>query len=101
MQKVTRCDVEAIAQLLTGQHALIRVMSVLIAFLFWFSAAMGIFVLYYMRILPAQRLLSLGQMYTVIGVSPFALAAASWKILEKLLHAYIRRYVEKYCFQGS
>ena len=72
--------------------ALVRIVSIVSSFLFWLVVSLVLAAVYiYLQLeLPPLAVLS------VLGVAPFPLAAATWKIIEKLLCLYCENYVRSY-----
>lgn len=87
---------EQMALIATELHALRRLFAFTFAFLFWFSLLILLFALYLLRIIRLDQVLSLHQFLSAIGISYIVLAVATWKLIEKLLDLYVRRFLKKY-----
>jgi|GEM_PF-5701239 len=87
---------EEMAFMIGELHALRRLFAITFAFLFWLCIAMLLFVLYLLKIIPLDQLLSVHQILSAIGISYVALAIVTWKITEKLLDFYVRSFLKKY-----
>ena len=84
------------AYLATQQQALIRMISIIITFLFWFSIVILILVFQLLHVLSLDKLLQLNLALTTIGISPILLTVLSWRGFEWLCSFCIRKYIEKY-----
>lgn len=82
--------------LATQQHALIRIVSIIITFLFWFSLAMFFLALQLLHVLSLDRLLQLNLVLTTIGISPVLLTVLTWRGIEWTCSFYIRKYIAKF-----
>ena len=71
---------------------LVQVISIIIAFIFWYLVA-GLSLLAYIYAQPKLPPLAV---FSLLGVSPFALAPLSYKIPEKIICIYAEYYVRKY-----
>ena len=84
------------AFLLIQQHALIRLISIIITFLFWFLISFFILILFLFDLLLPGQLLQIHQVLSIFGLSPVLLTLLSWRMIERMCSAYIRKYVSKH-----
>ena len=72
--------------------ALVQIISLTMAFIFWSLVAL-LSLLAYIYVQPKWSPLAV---FSLLGVSPFALAPISYKIPEKAICIYAEHYVRKY-----
>ena len=84
------------AFLLSQQHALIRIVSIIITFLFWFSISMFILVLHLLELIFLTHILQLNLVLGIFGISPILLTFLTWRLLEKGCSFYISKYTQSH-----
>ena len=76
-------------------HGLIRVLSILITFLFWFFLALAVVILQ-PQMLSLSKLSALTQGLGIVGLSPVLMTTLSWKMIEKTLAFYLQKYADNH-----
>lgn len=84
-----------IGYLLTQQHALIRLVSIILTFQFFLCLSLLLLGASLLKILPFAPLEHIGLVLSIFGLSPFGLTVLAWRGIEKLCSFYIRRYIDK------
>jgi len=87
------------AMLILRGVAIIRLISIIITFVFWFSLIVSILFLYVLKMIDLsylEQFLKITQVLGIFGLSPFLLTVLSWRLVEKLCSFYIRKYIAKY-----
>ena len=78
----------------------LRLAAIITAFMFWYSIAIILLVLFLSGVLHYSSLLSLAQVLSTLGFLPIPVALATWKVFEFLYAKYLTAYAKKY-FQPS
>ena len=98
-KQVFKTDNYEKALLIIRGVAIIRLISIVIAFLFWFSVTTLVLLLNLFGIFPfdiLRQLLEINQVLSIIGLSPLLLTILSWRLIEKLCSFYIQKYTIKH-----
>ena len=94
--KVTEVSSVEIGYLMTHACGMIRVVSIVSAFVFWSLISLLCLVLYLHNLFPYKLLLPYGQALALIGVSPLAAAVLTWKFFEMGYSKYLELYVKEH-----
>ena len=95
-EQITNVSSLEIGILLVRSHAIIRLVSIASAFVFWCLVSLLCLLLYLHDLFPYKLLLPYAQAVSLIGLSPIAAAALTWKIFEFVFSAYIEAYSRKH-----
>ena len=79
--------------------AIIRLISIIITFIFWFSLIVSILLLNLFGLIPFDyfyQFLKINQVLGIIGITPFLLTILSWRLIEKICSFFIRKYTMKH-----
>lgn len=80
--------------LATKVDGVLRIAAILTAFMFWYSVAIVLLLLFIAGVLPYSSLLSLGQAVTTAGLAPIPVALGTWKVLEWAFGKYLTTYTK-------
>ena len=94
--KVTNVSSLEIGYLLTSHCGMIRLISIVSSFVLWFLVSLLCLVLYLHNLLPYNVLLSYAQAVSLIGLSPIAAAALTWRFFEMAISKYLELYTKKH-----
>ncbi len=75
---------------------LLRLISITLAFVFWFLMAAIILFCYFYGSLTLFALEQTFQIVTAIGLSPILLVVLTWRTFEKICSIYLTAYAKKY-----
>lgn len=84
------------AALTVKQEGLLRAVAILSAFMFWYSTAILLLVLYTSGVLHPSVLLSVGQAALTVGLLPIPVALATWRFFEWSIGKFVTGYAKKY-----
>lgn len=96
VEQVTNTSSGEISILLLRSNAILRLVSITSAFVFWFLVSLLCFVLYLHNLFPYTLLLPYAQAVSLIGLSPIAAAALTWKFFEFCFSSYVIAYSKKH-----
>lgn len=83
-----------IAFFMTIQRGLIRLVSIIITFIFWFFIAVIIFSLHLLGFVHVDQLFQkLSTVVGTLGISPLLLTVLTWRKIEKLCSLFLKTYV--------
>ena len=74
----------------------LRLAAIVSSFMFWYSFAIVLLVLFLSGVLQYSSLLSLAQVLSAIGFLPIPAALGTWKVFELLYSRYLTAYAKKY-----
>jgi len=84
------------AYLATQQHAIIRLISIILTYQFFLCLSLLLLGASLLNYLPFDPLERIGLVLSIFGLSPFALTLLVWKQFEKLCSLYIQKYIAKF-----
>ena len=84
------------AYLLAQQHAIIRLISMTMTFLFWFSISILIIVREGHRVISFGPLSKLNQFLSIFGLSPLLLTLLTWRGIDRICSLYIKKYISSH-----
>ena len=88
-----------VAVVFAKQLAMIRVISMSVAFLFWCFISLLMLVLYLHNIISIPALSQSLQVGSLLGLTPIVLAVVVWRVVEKAFCIYILAYARKHIAQ--
>gem|GEM_PF-4078655 len=86
-----------IAFLVTIQKGQTRLVSIIIAFMFWFFISVSLMSCQLLGLIHVDSLfLKLSTVLSLLGLSPLLLTTLTWKIFEKLCSLFLKSYKSHY-----
>jgi hypothetical protein len=77
-------------------HAMRKLFAIMFAFLFWFFLSIFLAILCLAKIIRLEQFLSVRQYLSILGISPFLLTISSYRLVEKWLDEYVRRFLKSH-----
>ena len=93
---VTEVSSVEIGYLMTHACGMIRLISIAFAFVLWCLVSLLCLVLYLHNLFPYKLLLPYSQALALIGFSPLAAAALTWRFFEMAFSKYLELYTKKH-----
>jgi hypothetical protein len=75
-------------------HALRYLFAITFTFLFWVSLSILLVVLYLLKIIHSDQILSVHSYLSFVGMSPILLTILTWRLVGKLLDKYVKWFLK-------